>query len=268
MDRTGVERQLLSPAPPTFCYWAPGPAAAEWCRMQNDAIAELVGRSPARFLGAGGLPLQAPDMAVKELERVATVLRFPAVEIGANVAGADLDDPSLSPVWDAAAALGIAIFVHPQAPILGDPRFRKDNLTQVAGFPLETALAMTRVIFGRILERWPTIRWCFAHGGGAFAYILPRLDQGWKAIADAHAAIAQPPSTYARRVWVDSLTLSPKVLAFALDTFGPERIVLGSDYPFKMGVDDPVAALDPLGLDAATRRRLTSDNVREFLALP
>jgi aminocarboxymuconate-semialdehyde decarboxylase len=268
MDRTGVERQLLSPAPPTFCYWAPGPAAAEWCRMQNDAIAELVGRSPARFLGAGGLPLQAADLAVKELERVVSVLGFPAVEIGANVGGQDLDDESLSPVWDAAAALGVAIFVHPQAPILGDPRFRKDNLTQVAGFPLETALAMTRVIFGRVLERWPAIRWCFAHGGGAFAYVLPRLDKGWEAIADAHAALPEPPSAYARRVWVDSLTLSPKVLAFALDAFGPERIVLGSDYPFKMGVDDPVGALDPLRLDAATRRRLTRDNAREFLRLP
>ncbi len=129
MDRTGVGRQLLSPAPPTFCYWAPGPAAAEWCRMQNDAIAELVGRHPARLLGAGGLPLQATDLAVKELERVVSVLRFPAVEIGANVAGLDLDDAALAPVWDAAAALGVAIFVHPQAPILGDPRFRKDNLT-------------------------------------------------------------------------------------------------------------------------------------------
>ncbi len=244
MDRTGVGRQLLSPAPPTFCYWAPGPAAAEWCRMQNDAIAELVSRHPARLMGAGGLPLQAPDLAVKELERVVSVLRFPAVEIGANVAGLDLDDA-----------------------VLGDPRFRKDNLTQVAGFPLETALAMTRVIFGRVLDRWPTLRWCFAHGGGAFAYILPRLDQGWTAIADAHAAISQPPSAYARRVWVDSLTLSPRVLAFALETFGPARIVLGSDYPFKMGVADPVAALDGVALDAATRQRLLADNAREFLAL-
>jgi aminocarboxymuconate-semialdehyde decarboxylase len=189
---------------------------------------------------------------------VATTLRFPAVEIGANVGGLDLDDESLSPVWDAAAALGVAIFVHPQAPILGDTRFRKNNLTQAAGFPLETALAMTRVIFGSVLDRWPTIRWCFAHGGGAFAYILPRLDNG---------TIPKPPSAYARRVWVDSLTLSPKVLAFALDTFGSERIVLGSDYPFKMGVDDPVCALDALGLDAATRQRLTTDNAREFLAL-
>src|SRR4029079_1176450 len=122
-----------------------------------------------------------------------------AVEIAANVDGRDLDDASLDPVWTAAAGLGVAVVGHPQAPILGDPRFRKNNLTQVAGFPLETALAMTRVIFGGVLQRWPTLRWCFAHGGGAFAYILPRLDQGWAAIPDAKQAIAQPPSAYARR---------------------------------------------------------------------
>ena len=267
MDRTGVAVQLLSPAPPTFCYWAPGAAGAEWHRMQNDAIAAIVARHPTRFAGAAGLPLQAPDLAVKELERAVTRLRFAAIEIAGNVDGRDLDDDSLAPVWDAVAALGIAVFVHPQAPILGDPRFRKDNLTQVAGFPLETALAMTRVIFGGVLDRWPAIRWCFAHGGGAFPYILPRLDHGWNTMAQAKEAIAKPPSAYARRMWIDSLTLSPRVLAFALETFGAQRIVLGSDYPFKMGVDDPVAALADVTLDAATRQRLTVDNARELLRL-
>jgi aminocarboxymuconate-semialdehyde decarboxylase len=267
MDKTAVAVQMLSPAPPTFCYWAPGPAGAEWHRMQNDAIAAIVARHPKRFVGAGGLPLQAPDLAVKELERLVRDLHFVAVEIAGNVDGRDLDDASLVPVWDAAAALGIAIFVHPQAPILGDPRFRVNNLTQVAGFPLETALAMTRVIFGGVLHRWPTIRWCFAHGGGAFPYILPRLDHGWRTIEQARTAIAKPPSEYAQRVWIDSLTLSPRVLAFALETFGAQRIVLGSDYPFKMGVDDPVGALADARLDAATHQRLTVDNARELLAL-
>jgi len=267
MDRTEVATQLLSPAPPTFCYWAPPEAAAEWHRMQNDVIADIVARHPRRFLGAGGLPLQAPDLAVKELERVATTLHFPAVEIAASVDGRDLDDASLDSVWAAAAALGVAVFVHPQAPILGDARFRKNNLTQVAGFPLETALAMTRVIFGGVLERWPTLRWCFAHGGGAFPYILPRLDKGWQVADAARAALPETPSYYVRRVWIDSLTHSPRVLAFALETFGSERIVLGSDYPFKLGVDDPVAELDRLGLDATARRRLTTDNARELLGL-
>ncbi|MBI2204296.1 MAG: amidohydrolase family protein [Candidatus Rokubacteria bacterium] len=267
MDRTGIALQLLSPAPPTFCYWADGPAAAEWCRMQNDAIAAIVARHPDRFLGAGGLPLQAPDLAIKELERVATSLRFPAVEVGANVDGRDLDDAALAPVWDAAAALGVAVFVHPQAPVAGQPRVAKQNLTQVIGFPLETALAMSRIVFGGVLDRWPRLRWCFAHGGGAFAYILPRLDHGWSLMDEAHAAIPKPPSEYARRVWVDSLTLSPRVLTFALETFGPERVVVGSDYPFRLGTDDPLAGLRPLALAAGVRGRITRDNAREFLNL-
>jgi len=265
MDRTGVAVQLLSPAPPTFCYWAEGAAAAEWCRMQNDAIAAIVARHPTRFLGAGGLPLQAPDFAVKELERCATTLGFRAVEVGGNVEGRDLDDPFLAPVWDAAASLGVSVFVHPQAPVAGQTRVAKQNLTQVIGFPLETALTMSRVVFGGVLDRWPRLRWLFAHGGGAFAYILPRLDHGWHVMDDAHANISKPPSEYVRRVWVDSLTLSPRVLSFALETFGPERVVVGSDYPFRLGSDDPVGAL--AHLDGPARARLTRENAREYLGL-
>ena len=267
MDRRGIGRQLLSPAPPLFCYWAPGPAAALWCRMVNDAIAEATSRHPDRFIGAGGLPLQDPDLAVKELERVATALRFPAVEIGASVQGRDLDDPALDPVWEAMTALGVAIFVHPQAPVLAQERVGRQNLTQVIGFPLETALCMTRLIFGRVLERWPSLRWCFAHGGGAFASIVARLDHGWQVMDEARAAIPRAPSEYARRVWVDSLTHSPRTLALVLETFDRERVVLGSDYPFRLGTEDPVAALEPAGLDADLRRRLLRDNALAFLGL-
>jgi len=267
MERRGIARQVLSPAPPLFCYWAPGPAAAEWCRMVNDAIAEVTSRHPDRFLGAGGLPLQAPDLAVKELERVASTLGFPAIEIGASVQGRDLDDPALSPVWDAATALGVAVFVHPQAPVAGQERVQRQNLTQVIGFPLETALCMTRLIFGGVLERWPGIRWCFAHGGGAFASIVARLDHGWEVMDEARSAIPRAPSHYARRVWVDSLTHSPRALALVLETFGRERVVLGSDYPFRLGTEDPVAALEPAELDADLRRRLLRDNALAFLGL-
>ncbi|HEV8440052.1 MAG TPA: amidohydrolase family protein [Methylomirabilota bacterium] len=268
MDACGIARQLLSPAPPLFCYWAPGAAASEWCRMVNDAIAEAVSRHPSRFLGAGGLPLQAPDLAVKELERVATTLRFPAVEIGASVEGRDLDDPALAPVWEAAVALGVAVFVHPQAPVVGQERVQRQNLTQVIGFPLETALCLTRLVFGGVLERWPGIRWCFAHGGGAFASVVARLDHGWRVMDEARAAIPRAPSEYARGVWVDTLTHSPRTLALVLDTFGPGRVVLGSDYPFRLGTEDPVAALTPAALDAGLRRRLLADNALSFLGLP
>jgi aminocarboxymuconate-semialdehyde decarboxylase len=267
MDRRGIGRQLLSPAPPLFCYWAPGPAGAIWCRMVNDAIADAVSRHPGRFSGAGGLPLQDPQLALKELERVATTLRFPAVEIGASVRGRDLDDPALEPLWEALAALDVAILVHPQAPVLAQERVQQQNLTQVIGFPLETALCMTRLVFGGVLERWPRLRWCFSHAGGAFASIVGRLDHGWQVMNEARAAIPRPPSEYARRVWVDSLSHSPRALALVLDTFGSERVVLGSDYPFRLGAEDPIAALEPVALPPDVHRRVLRDNALAFLGL-
>jgi aminocarboxymuconate-semialdehyde decarboxylase len=159
------------------------------------------------------------------------------------------------------------VFVHPQAPVAAQERVQLQNLTQVVGFPLETALCMTRLIFGGVLERWPTIRWCFAHGGGAFASIAARLDHGWRVMDEARAAIPRAPSDYARRVWVDSLTHSARGLALILETFGSDRVVLGSDYPFKLGTDDPIAALQPAGLSLDLRRRLLGDNALAFLGL-
>jgi aminocarboxymuconate-semialdehyde decarboxylase len=126
---------------------------------------------------------------------------------------------------------------------------------------------MTRLIFGGVFERWPTIRWCFSHGGGAFASIVARLDHGWQVMDEAHAAIPRAPSEYARRVWVDTITHSPRVLALVLDTFGDDRVVLGSDYPFRLGTEDPIAFLESAGLDATTRRRLLRDNAAAFLGL-
>ena len=234
----------------------------------HDAIAAAVSRHPDRFLGAGGLPLQSPDLAVQELERVAGVLRFPAVEIGASVSGRDLDDPQLAPVWERVAALGIAVFVHPQAPVVGQDRVEHQNLTQVIGFPLETALCLSRLIFGGVLARWPGIRWCFSHAGGAFASIVGRLDHGWRVMDEAHAAIPEPPSHYARRVWVDSIAHSPRALGLVLDTFGDDRVVLGSDYPFALGTEDPRAALAAAGLPPEVERRLLRDNALAFLGRP
>lgn len=267
LDRLGIERQVLSPPPLMFCYWAPAEAAAEFCRLHNDAIAAVIAARPSRFLGAAIVPLQAPDLAVKELERAAR-LGFRVIEIGSSVDGRDLDEEALHPVWDAAAALDVAVFVHPASPVLGAPRFERYNLPLVLGNPLETALAMTRVIYGGLLDRWPRLRWCFAHGGGAFAYVLGRVDRGWDVMREGRVAVPRPPSEYAPRLWVDSLTHSARALRFVLETHGANRVVLGSDYPFRMGEDDPIRALDAAKVDAATRQRIVETNAVEFLGRP
>jgi len=266
LDRLGIDRQVLSPPPLMFCYWAEATAGAEFCRLHNDAIASVVSAHPTRFLGAAIVPLQAPDLAVKELERAAR-LGFRCAEIGSSVDGRDLDDEALFPVWEAAAALDLALFVHPSAPVLGIERVRKYRLPLVLGNPLETALAITRVIYGGLLDRWPRLRWCFAHGGGAFAFVVGRVDRGWRVMPEGQAAVPRPPSEYARRFWVDSITHSALALRFIVDTHGADRIVLGSDYPFRMGYDDPIASLDETPLDKATRQRILETNAEEFLGL-
>jgi aminocarboxymuconate-semialdehyde decarboxylase len=266
LDRLGIERQVLSPPPLMFCYWADAAAAAEFCRLHNDTIAEVVAAHPSRFLGAAIVPLQAPALAVKELERVARQ-GFRCVEIGSSVDGRDLDDPALSPVWDAADSLNLALFVHPAAPVLGIDRVRTYNLPLVLGNPLETALAITRVIYGGLLDRWPRLRWCFAHGGGAFAFVVGRVDRGWTVMPEGTAAVPRPPSAYASRFWVDSITHSGRALRFIVDTHGADRVVLGSDYPFRMGYDDPVKSLDETPLDPVTRQRILETNAQEFLGL-
>jgi len=267
LERQGVERQVLSPPPALFCYWAEGPAAAEFCRIQNDHIAAAVAARPDRFLGAATLPLQAPGLAVHELERAVATLGFRCIAVGTSVGGRDLDDASLVPVWEAAAALNVAIFVHPSMPVVGAERLRRPNLSLIAGNPLETALAMTRLVCGGVVERWPGLRWCFAHGGGAFALMLGRLDHGWQVVPEVRSGIPRPPGEYARMFWVDSLTHSPAALRFVVDTFGAGRVVLGSDYPFRMGTAAPVGAVDAAGLAPEVREAILERNALEFLGL-
>jgi aminocarboxymuconate-semialdehyde decarboxylase len=138
----------------------------------------------------------------------------------------------------------------------------------IVGNPLETALAISKLIFGAVLERLPDLRICFAHGGGAFPYTLARLNHGWKVRPEGPAAIPKEPREYARRIYVDSLTLSPRNLRFLIEELGGDRVVLGSDYPFDMGDADPVGSLAAAGLDAATRTLIEGTTAARFLGLP
>src|SRR5262249_3201000 len=112
MDRERIGRQLLSPIPVLFCYWGMPEATAEFARIQNDFIAHCVADSPGLFLAAATVPMQAPKLAISELRRMAG-MGFRAVEIGTNVMGRYLDDPSIVEVLEAASDLGLAVFVHP-----------------------------------------------------------------------------------------------------------------------------------------------------------
>jgi aminocarboxymuconate-semialdehyde decarboxylase len=267
MERLGIDRQVLSPPPIMFCYWAESRAALAFARMQNENVAAIAAARPAQFTGMATVPLQDVALAIEELTYARERLGLRAVEIGTCPAGRDFDHPELLPFFQACHDLGMAVFVHPATPLAGGERLNAYYFPLIVGNPLETALAISKLIFGGVLERLPDLRICFAHGGGAFPFTLARLNHGWHVRPEGPAAIPRAPREYARLLHFDALTLSDANLRFIVQEFGADRVLMGSDYPFDMGASDPVASVRAAGLAAGATAAIEGGNAVRFLGL-
>jgi len=245
-DRDGIHVQVLSTVPVMFSYWAKPQHADDLSKLLNDHLAWVVATNPKRFIGLGTVPLQSPDLAIRELERCVVDLGLAGIEVGTHVNEWNLDAPELFPVFERAAQLGAAVFVHPWE-MLAPERMRKYWLPWLIGMPTESALAIATLLFGGVLERLPTLRICFAHGGGSFLGLLGRLEHGWQARPDLVASDnPHPPSKYLGAFYVDSLTHDPHQLRGLIDVLGANRVALGSDYPFPLGEERPGAMIDAM----------------------
>ncbi|MFQ5502558.1 MAG: amidohydrolase family protein, partial [Phycisphaerae bacterium] len=246
-DKTGVDVQVLSTVPVMFGYWAKPADALDLSRLLNDHIAGVVAAHPKRFVGLGTLPMQAPDLAIGELERCVQELGLAGVEIGTHVNDWNLSDAEVFPVFEAAASLGAAVFVHPWD-MMGKQRMPKYWLPWLVGMPAETSLAICSVIFGGVLERLPDLRIAFAHGGGAFPFTIGRIEHGFNVRPDL-CAIDNPrnPRDSLGRFYLDSLVHDADALRFLIKLVGADRVALGSDYPFPLGEAQPgglIASMD------------------------
>jgi aminocarboxymuconate-semialdehyde decarboxylase len=282
-DATGVAMQVLSTVPVMFNYWAKPHDALDLSRFLNDHIAEVVRAYPARFAGLGTIPLQAPDLAARELERCVGELGLRGVQIGTHVDpnehchGADcrnLDDPALDEVWAAAEQLDTAIFVHPWD-MLGKARMTKYWLPWLVGMPAETCLAMGCMMFGGVFERFPKLRVAFAHGGGSFPFTIGRMEHGFHVRPDLVATDnkVNPRSYLASgetlaRFYVDSLVHDADALRMLVKLFGAARVALGSDYPFPLGEARPGELIESIAeFSPRDKLQLLSGTAREFLGL-
>jgi aminocarboxymuconate-semialdehyde decarboxylase len=266
MDSDGVDRQVVSPTPVFFSYDRPAREAAKVIRIFNDVNLKCVATGGDRLIPFCQVPLQDADLACAELDRCLAA-GHAGVEIGNHVGDRDLDDEGIVQFLQHCADVGAPVFVHPWEMPTG-PRLDRWMARWLAGMPGETHLSLLAMILGGVFDRVPpTLRLCFAHGGGSFPFWLGRLDNAWHRRGPlVRGGSTKPPSEYVDRFYVDSVVFDPAALRLLVDVLGDDRVVVGSDYPYPLGerpVGDVVRRAD--FLTAAQREKLLSTNALRFL---
>ncbi|GAA0272154.1 amidohydrolase family protein [Streptomyces polychromogenes] len=264
MDASGVSQQWLSVTPVLFGYWAPPRHCAEMARHVNDGIAEMVRHAPDRFVGLATLPMGDTDLALEELERAVGQLGLRGVEIGSNIAGRELDDPAFLPVFRAMAERNVPLLVHPWD-VGSAGRLARYHAMYTVGMPTETAYAALALLHGGVLSAVPGLRVLLAHGAGALAWLLPRIDRGWATWPERRGGAQEPPGVLARRLWADSLAGDEANIRLAGRRLGWDHIVLGTDYPFPFGEQSPGDVVLASSLDPGTKAAILSGNSAALL---
>jgi aminocarboxymuconate-semialdehyde decarboxylase len=229
-----ADMQVICTIPVMFSYWAKPEDCLELSRFLNDDIAKTVSEHPGRFAGLATVPMQDPDLAVKELERCMKS-GFRGVQIGSNINNINLDDKRFDEFFAACEQLGAAILVHPWQ-MMGQEHMSKYWLPWLVGMPAEISRAICSMIFGGVFEKYKKLKVCFAHGGGSFLPTISRIEHGWECRPDLVAVDNDVnPRAYLGKFWVDSHVCDHKMLQYIIDLVGEDKVMQGSDYPFPLG---------------------------------
>ncbi|MTD54624.1 amidohydrolase family protein [Amycolatopsis pithecellobii] len=266
MDESGVDIQLVSAVPTQYHSWADRGLAREIVSATNSGVAAQCALAPHRLCGLGVVPLQHPDLAVAALEDAVLGHGLKGVEISSHAAGVELSDRRLDALWQRATELDAVLFLHPWGCTLNE-RLAHWYLSNSVGQPVEHAVALSHLIFGGVLDRYPSLRLIAAHGGGYLPAFPGRADHAWQHRPDARGCV-EPPSSYLPRLWFDSLVHTPLALRRLVETVGSDRVLMGSDYPFDMGVPDPVARVSAAGLGRETTVAITGGTAARLGLIP
>jgi aminocarboxymuconate-semialdehyde decarboxylase len=267
LDAMGIDMQMIAP-PPLQCYYTvPPDIAVKAARLVNDGIAAFCAKHADRLKGFGTVPMPDGREAANELERCVKHLGFLGVEILTNVAGRELSDPAFAPFWKKAEELGALVMIHPNG-FTEAGRLSRFYFNNVIGNPLETTIALHYLIFDGVLERHPKLKILGVHGGGYLGAYSGRIDHAWGARSDAHGALRQPPTSYLKRIYVDTVVFTPHQLAELVRVFGADHVMMGTDYPFDMADYDPVGHVAAVeNFDGSTIAALAGGNAKRILGL-
>ena len=267
MDRMGVDVQAVSISPYQYYYWAEPEVGRDVSKMINDDLAGAVASKPDRLVGLGTVPLQNTDMAIAELDRCINELGFKGIEINSQIAGEDLSVPRLAPFWARAEELDIVVFIH-TAGFSHPDRLKDHYFINLIGHPIEATLAISRLIFDGVMENYPGLKVVVAHGGGFLPAYSGRMDHAYRARKDVREGLPNLPSDYLKRFYFDTMVFEPDQLEYLIKKYGPDHILLGTDYPYDMGEDDPVGLINKVeGLNEHDCAAICGGNAAKLLKI-
>jgi len=267
MDRMGIDMQAVSPAPNQTYYWTEPGMGQELARGVNEGIAKVVADHPDRFVGLGTVPLQNPELAVSELRFAMKTLGLRGVEINPNVNGKEISRSGLDKFFSAAEQLGAVIFMHPIGYTDGS-RLMDHYFNNVIGNPLETTVATAHLIFDGVMERHPKLKVVLPHAGGYLAHYWARMDHAYQARPDCRVCIKRKPSTYLEKFYFDTIAFDPGMLQHLIERFGADHVLLGTDYPYDMGVEDPVGFINKVKkLTSKEKKQVMGGNAARLLGI-
>ncbi len=264
----GVDRVVLSPWTSLLHYEVDVAKGLDVSRVQNDALAKLVQTYPEQVSALGTVPLQAPDLAARELDALMDGSGLCGVEVAASVQGTYLGDDRFRPVWDVAEATGALVFVHPTTRGFGLPVLQEYYLWNSVGNPMETTIAAAHLIMAGVMETHPRFKVLLAHGGGALAALRGRLRHAHTVQSAAQARLRESPEASLARFYFDTVTHDAHVLRELVDVVGVEHVLLGSDYPFDMGVAAPTDVVRALHLPHDDEAKILGGNAARLLGIP
>ncbi|MBI2319052.1 MAG: amidohydrolase [Betaproteobacteria bacterium] len=266
MDEQGVEVHVLSLSQP-MVYWAARDLAQRLTVAFNDALAEAHERHPARLYGLATLPMQEPDLSLAEVERAAKLPGVRGFYMATHVRERELSDPLFFPVYERIEALGMPIFLHP-VEVIDPRRLAAHYLTNLLGNPFESAIAAAHLIYGGVLDRFARLTFCLPHAGGAFPWLVGRLQRGWEKRADLRHLKLEGPVAYLRRFYYDTVGYSDHVLEYLARVIGADRVLMGSDYCFPIAYERPIEAVTAHpSLDEQAKLAIVAGNARGLLSI-